>query len=214
MKMDLPAATWSDTHTYTHTFTHAYTRTARPTGGCTYMCVHVCVYMRARVRVCVRVRVHVRVHVHVHVRVCVRVCVLAPVRLCARVCLRVCVLAPVCFWAVYCCCVSRCVCTFLHIHRETMDLEGGVYLYHKMTPPPNLGHSWVVLEGWSQILPSIKLFRHGFEQSCSAMATQKLEEKVQQHDEVAESSKSGCRSQSRAHGERWGAGVEYHFQEI
>jgi len=32
------------------------------------------------------------------------------------------------------------------------------------------------------------------------MATQKLEEKVQQHDEVVESSKTGCRSQSRAHG--------------
>ena len=50
------------------------------------------------------------------------------------------------------------------------------------------------------MLPSTKLFRHGFEQSCSAMSTQKLEEKVQQHDEVVESSKSGCRSQSRAHG--------------
>jgi hypothetical protein len=55
-----------------------------------------------------------------------------------------------------------------------MGLERGVYLYHKMTPPPNLGHSWVVFEGWSQILPSTKLFCHGFEQSCSAMATQKL----------------------------------------
>jgi len=32
------------------------------------------------------------------------------------------------------------------------------------------------------------------------MATQKLEEKVQQHDEVVESSKTGCKSQSRAHG--------------
>jgi len=32
------------------------------------------------------------------------------------------------------------------------------------------------------------------------MATQKLEEKVQQHDEVVESSKTGCRGQSRAHG--------------
>jgi len=36
------------------------------------------------------------------------------------------------------------------------------------------------------------LFRHGFEQSCSAMATQKLEEKVLQHDEDADLSKSGC----------------------
>jgi len=72
-----------------------------------------------------------------------------------------------------------------------------------MTPPPNLGHSWVVFEGWSQILPSTKLFHHGFEQSSSAMATQKLEEKVQQHDEVAESSKTGCSSQSRAHGKAY-----------
>jgi len=32
-----------------------------------------------------------------------------------------------------------------------MGLEGGVYLYHKMTPPPNLGHFWVVFEGLSQI---------------------------------------------------------------
>ena len=84
-----------------------------------------------------------------------------------------------------------------HSHRETMGLEGGVYLYHKMTPPPNLGHSWVIFDGWSQILPSTKLFRHGFEQSCSAMAAQKLEEKVQQHDEVVKSSKSGCRRQWR-----------------
>jgi len=79
-----------------------------------------------------------------------------------------------------------------------MGLEGWVYLYHTITPPPNLGHSWVIFEGWSQILPSTKLFRHGLEQSCSAMATQMLEEKVQQHDEVVESSKTGCRSQSGA----------------
>jgi len=90
-----------------------------------------------------------------------------------------------------------------HSHRETMGLEGGVYLYHKMTPPPNLGHFWVVFERWSQILPSTKLFRHGFEQSCSAIVTQKLEEKVQQHDEVVESGKTVCRSQSRAHGKAY-----------
>jgi len=47
------------------------------------------------------------------------------------------------------------------------------------------------------------LFHHGFEQSCSAMATKKLEEKVQQHDEVVESSNTGCRSQSRAHGKAY-----------
>jgi len=32
------------------------------------------------------------------------------------------------------------------------------------------------------------------------MATQQLKELVQQHDEDAESSKTGCRSPSRAHG--------------
>jgi len=47
------------------------------------------------------------------------------------------------------------------------------------------------------------MFCHGFEQSCSAMVTQKLEEKVQQHDEDAESSKTGCSSQSRAHGKAY-----------
>ena len=91
----------------------------------------------------------------------------------------------------------------LGFHREMMGLEGGVYLYHRMTPPTNLGHSWVIFEGWSQILPSTKLFRHEFEQGCSAMATQKLEEKVQQHDAVVESSKTGCRGQSRAHGKAY-----------
>jgi len=35
------------------------------------------------------------------------------------------------------------------------------------------------------------------------MATQKLEEKVQQHDEVVESSRTGCRSQLRAHGKTY-----------
>ena len=35
------------------------------------------------------------------------------------------------------------------------------------------------------------------------MATRKLEEKVLQHDEVVESSKTGYRSQSRAHGKAY-----------
>jgi len=61
------------------------------------------------------------------------------------------------------------------------------------------------------MLPSTKLFRHGFEQSCSAMATQNLEEKVQQHDGVVESSKTGCRSQPRAqHGKAVYYGGECH----
>ena len=99
--------------------------------------------------------------------------------------------------------VHICACEYTYIHRETMCLERGVYVYHTMTPPPNFGHFCVILEGWSQILPSTKLFRHGFEQSYIAMATQNLEEKVHQHDEVVESSKTGCRSQSRAHGKAW-----------
>jgi len=72
-----------------------------------------------------------------------------------------------------------------------------------MTPPPNFGHFCAILEGWSPILPSTKSFRHGFEQSCSAVATQQLEDKVQQHDEVVGSRKTGCRSQSRAHGKAY-----------
>ena len=35
------------------------------------------------------------------------------------------------------------------------------------------------------------------------MEMQKLEERVQQHDEVVESSKSGCRSQARVHGKAY-----------
>ena len=53
------------------------------------------------------------------------------------------------------------------IHRETMDSKGGGYLNHKKTPPCNSGCFWIIYEWWSQIL----LFCHGFEQSCSAMAT-------------------------------------------
>jgi len=84
------------------------------------------------------------------------------------------------------------------LHRETMGLEGVVYLYHNMTPPPNSGYSWVVFWGvvpnfaFNKVVPPwiwTKLFRH---------ATQKLEEKVQEHDEVVESSRTDCRSQSRA----------------
>ena len=48
---------------------------------------------------------------------------------------------------------NTCTCMYIYIHRETMGLEGGVYLYHDMTTPPNLGHSCVIFEGWSQILP-------------------------------------------------------------
>jgi len=48
-----------------------------------------------------------------------------------------------------------------------------------------------------------KAILHGFEQSSSAMATQRLEGKVQQYDEDAESSKTGCRSPSRAHGKAY-----------
>ena len=38
---------------------------------------------------------------------------------------------------------------------------------------------------------------------CAAMASQELEEKVQPHDEDAESSKTGCRRPSRAHGKAY-----------
>jgi len=36
-------------------------------------------------------------------------------------------------------------------------------LYRSPQPPtPNFSHFWVILGGWSQILPTTKLFRHGF----------------------------------------------------
>jgi len=83
-----------------------------------------------------------------------------------------------------------CTChmhTCSRVHREMRGLEGGAHLYHKMTPPPSFDYFLVVFQGWSQIWPSTKLFRHGIEQSCSAIAMQKLEDKVQQHDEDADS---------------------------
>jgi len=63
--------------------------------------------------------------------------------------------------------------------------------------------NWILLgwflDGWFRILPSKKLFCHVFEKSCSAMAKEQLEEKVQQLDQDAEESKTGCRSLWRAH---------------
>jgi len=59
-----------------------------------------------------------------------------------------------------------------------------------------LAHFWGVIPNFALN----KAVPHGFEQSCSAMATQKLEEKAQQHDEDAEFCKTGCRSPSRVHG--------------
>jgi len=47
----------------------------------------------------------------------------------------------------------------------------------------------VVFGSFFGVVPNLALNKavpHGFEQSCSAMATQKLEEKAQQHDEDAE----------------------------
>jgi len=69
-----------------------------------------------------------------------------------------------------------------------------------MTPPPILVVFGSFLRGVPKFGPLTELFNHAFKQSCSAMVTQKLEEKVQQHDEDAESSKTGCRSPSRIHG--------------
>jgi len=48
-----------------------------------------------------------------------------------------------------------------------------------------------------------KAVPHGFEESSSTMATQKLEEKAQQHDEDAEYRKTGYRSPSRVHGKAY-----------
>jgi len=98
---------------------------------------------------------------------CFRVCVCVSVRECVCVC--VCVRMCACVWVCVCMCdddVHRLIAarrreqtskgpshtathcnTLQHTPRETMGLEGGVYLYHKMTPPPNLGRFWVVFEG-------------------------------------------------------------------
>jgi len=84
-----------------------------------------------------------------------------------------------------------------------MGLERGGLFVPKDDPTPQFRSFLVFFEGWSQIWPSTKVFRHGFEQSCSAMGTQKLKEKVQQHDEVVESSKTRCRIQSEAHGKAY-----------
>jgi len=51
-----------------------------------------------------------------------------------------------------------------------------------------------VIFGW--VVPNFafkNLFRHVFQKSCSAMAKEKLEEKVQQYDQDGEESKTGCR---------------------
>jgi len=71
-----------------------------------------------------------------------------------------------------------------------------------MTPTPNLGCFWIIFEGVISNLASNKAVLHGIEQN-SAMASQKLEEKVQPQDEDAESSKTGCWSPSRAHGKTY-----------
>jgi len=46
-----------------------------------------------------------------------------------------------------------------------MASEEGVYLYHRMTLPPNLGHSWVVFCG---MVPNF-VFNKVVQQSCSTM---------------------------------------------
>jgi len=51
-----------------------------------------------------------------------------------------------------------------------------------MTHPLNLVIFGPFLRGGPNLCLQQKLFRHGFEHSCSAMATPKFEEKVQQHD--------------------------------
>jgi len=46
----------------------------------------------------------------------------------------------------------------------------------KDDPPPNFGHFWVVLGGVVPDFALNKAVPYALEQSCSAMATQKMEE--------------------------------------
>ena len=72
--------------------------------------------------------------------------------------------------------VYICLCIFYTSQGNECFTEE-VFLYHKSTPYLNFGRCWVIFEGRSKILPETKLFSHEFEQSCSAIATQNLEEK-------------------------------------
>jgi len=60
-------------------------------------------------------------------------------------------------------------------------------VFHFSGKTPQFRSFLGLFEWWSQILPSPKLFRNGFEHIYSTMMTHKLQEKVQQHDEDAES---------------------------
>ena len=93
--------------------------------------------------------------------------------------------------------LSICMYLYKFIGKQRVLRRGCICT---MTPSPKLGDFGSFLRGGPEFCLQQKLFYHGFEQSCSAMVTQKLEEKVQQHDEDAESSKTGCSSPSRAHG--------------
>jgi len=79
-------------------------------------------------------------------------------------------------------------------------LPGGVFICSISRLHPQI---LVVFESFLRGGPNFDLNKSvpcGFKHSCSAMATQQLKEQVQQHDEDAESSKTGCRSPSRAQG--------------
>jgi len=81
-------------------------------------------------------------------------------------------------------------------------LPRGGFVCTRDGPTPQFGSFWIIFDGWSPNLTFNKAIPHGFEQICSNM-TQKLEEKVQSHDEDAECSKTGCRSPSREHGKAY-----------
>ena len=111
---------------------------------------------------------------------------------------------------------SSCSCTLSHrgIKRQvvgqwySLKFKGkqwlpGEFLCTTRWPPP-LSRFWGVVQNSALD----KAVHHGFEPRCSSMATQKLEEKVHQNNEDAESSKADWRGPSRAHGNSCEPGSE------
>jgi len=113
---------------------------------------------------------------------------------CVCVCLCVCVCVSVCLCLFVCLCMCVCECFFNS--RFPRGLFFGTIRWAYFPILVVFGSLWWVVTNCA-LRKAVLLW---IEQSCSVMATQKLEENLQQHDEDAESSKTSCRSLSRARG--------------